>query len=122
MNNPSPIPKHHGIPSAGCTARMASRKLSGDFPNGELPDQIEVALRKTVVRATPARIAALCDERCPDSVSPHGGQGYVAIAVDPSKLIRATFVNTPETMNLDLASVSSEVITGVGLSHVKSPD
>lgn len=90
------------------------------FLNGEVPDRVEVPLRKAVVGAALARIATLCNERLPGSVSPYGGQGFVAIDADPSILIRATFVNTPETQSLELASVSSEVITPVGLSHAKS--
>jgi hypothetical protein len=89
-------------------------------PNGELPDRIEVPLKKSVVRAALARIAALCNERKPGSVSPYGGQGEIAIDADPSKAIRATFVNTPETQSLELACASSEVVSLVGLSETKS--
>jgi hypothetical protein len=82
--------------------------------------RIELPLRKSVVRAALARIAALCNERSPGSVSPYGGQGEVAIDADPSRVIRATFVNTPETQSLELASVSSEVLSLVSLSEDKS--
>ena len=92
------------------------------FPGRDSSDRIEVPLRKSVVRAALARIAVLCNERSPGSVSPYGGQGEIAIDADPSKAIRATFVNTPETVSLELASVSSEVAALVGLSRIKSPD
>ena len=90
------------------------------FLEGGHSRRIEVALGRSVVRATLARIAALCNERSPGSVSPYGGQGIVAIDADPSTAIRATFVNTPETQSLELASVSSEVVSLVSPSHAKS--
>ncbi len=90
--------------------------------NGVLHARSEVPLRKSVARAALARIAALCNEQCPDSVSPYGGQGAIAIEGDSSKLIRASFVNTPETLTLDLAAVSSEVVSPIDLSFAKSPD
>ena len=38
-------------------------------------DRIDVPLQKSVVRAALARVAVLCNERIPGSVSPFGGQG-----------------------------------------------
>jgi hypothetical protein len=92
------------------------------FLYGELPDRIEVPLRKSVVRAALARIAALCNERSPGSVSPYGGRGIVEIDAGLSRAIRAVFVNTPETQSLDLASVSPEVVSLVSFSNDKSSD
>jgi hypothetical protein len=90
------------------------------FPGCENPDRIEVSLRKSVARAALARIAVLCNERNPDSVSPYGGRGEIVTDADPSKTIRAAFVNTPEALSLELTSVSSEVVTSIDLSHAKS--
>jgi hypothetical protein len=45
------------------------------FREGSSPGLIEVSLRKSVVRAALARIAVLCNQRKPNSVSPYGGQG-----------------------------------------------
>jgi hypothetical protein len=92
------------------------------FPGCESSDRIEVPLRKSVVRAALARIAALCNERSPDSVSPYGGQGEIAIDTDPSRAIRATFVNTHETVTLELSPAASQVASLVVLSGIKSPD
>jgi hypothetical protein len=75
------------------------------FPGGGPPDQIEASLPRSVFRAVIARVAVLCNERVPNSVSPYGGQGEVAIGSDPPTAIRAVFVNTPQTQSLDLASV-----------------
>jgi hypothetical protein len=73
--------------------------------NGKLPDRIEVSLPKSVVRAALARIAVLCNERSPNSVSPYGGQGEVTVDTNPAKAIRVTFVNTPDQQSLELASL-----------------
>jgi hypothetical protein len=75
------------------------------FPGAGPPDRIEVPLQKSVVRAVIARVAALCNEFNPNSVSPYGGQGELAIGTDPPKAVRAVFVNTPERQSLELASM-----------------
>jgi hypothetical protein len=90
------------------------------FFGRDLSDRIEVPLRKSVVRASFARIAALCNERSPGSVSPYGGHGEVAIDAEPLRVIRATFVNTPDLLSLELASASSEAVSLVSLSVAKS--
>jgi hypothetical protein len=74
------------------------------FPGGP-PDRIEAPLPRSVFRVALARVAALCNERVPNSVSPYGGQGEVTIGSDPPTAIRAVFVNTPEKQSLDLAPV-----------------
>src|SRR5437660_10757423 len=43
----------------------------------EPPMRIEVPVQKSVVRAVLARVAALCNERVPNSVSPYRGLGEV---------------------------------------------
>jgi hypothetical protein len=78
------------------------------FPNGGLTDNIEVPMPKSVFRAALARIAVLCNERNPNSVSPWGGRGQVAIDSDPAKSIDVVFVNTPESQSLGLTVVGSE--------------
>ncbi len=71
-------------------------------------DQIEVPVPKSVIRAALARVAALCNERIPNSVSPYGGLGEVTVDTDPAKVIRIQFVNTPEEQRLDLARMRIE--------------
>jgi hypothetical protein len=78
-----------------------------------LPDRMEVPVPKPVVRAALARVAALCNERNPNSVSPYGGQGEVVLDTDPARAIRVSFVNTPETQSLELASAQSELAADV---------
>jgi hypothetical protein len=79
-------------------------------------------MRKSVVRALLARIAALCNDRNPGSVSPYRGQGVITIDADPSSTIHAEFVNTQEAVSLELACVSPETVSLFGVSQIKSPD
>jgi hypothetical protein len=63
---------------------------------------IGVPLRKAVFRAILARLAVLCNERRPNSVSPYGGQGEVVVGADPAMVFRVEFVNTPDEQRLEL--------------------
>jgi len=78
------------------------------FLDGASSDRVEVPMPKSAVRAVLARVAALCNERNPQSVSPHGGEGEVAIGPDPAATIRVSFVNTPESQQLALSTVGAE--------------
>src|SRR5262249_15672530 len=49
---------------------------------------LDVRLSKSVFRAILARIAALCNERSPNSVSPYGGQGEFSAGTNPAALFR----------------------------------
>jgi hypothetical protein len=65
------------------------------------PDRIEVTVQQSVLRAALARVAALCNERVPNSVSPYRGHGKVTVGADPAPVIRIKFVNTPEEQSLE---------------------
>jgi hypothetical protein len=78
------------------------------FLEGGLADWIEVPLSKSVVRAALVRVAVLCNERKPNSVSPYGGLGEVMIGADPATALRVAFINTPEEQWLELVRVSSD--------------
>jgi hypothetical protein len=69
---------------------------------GDQEELIDVPLRKSVFRAILARVAALCNERTPNSVSPYGGQGELAGGAHPPTVFRATFLNTPPELQLEL--------------------
>ena len=49
---------------------------------GDLTDVLELPFRKSVVRAALARIAVLCNEHTPHSVSPYGGQDELSVGGD----------------------------------------
>jgi len=72
------------------------------FLNGGSEEVIDVPLRKSVVRAILARIAVLCNERIPNSVSPYGGQGELTAGENPPAAFRASFTNTPAELKLEL--------------------
>jgi hypothetical protein len=65
-------------------------------------EELAVPLRKSVFRAILARIAALCNERSPNSVSPYGGQGELSVGNDTRRMIKVAFTNTPEAQKLEL--------------------
>lgn len=81
-------------------------------------DSLDLAVPKSVFRAVLARIAALCNERHPHSVTPYRGEGEVAVPapLEQGNVSRSTcyvaFTNTPSDQRLELRfsrySVSDE--------------
>lgn len=72
---------------------------------GGSDEVIENLLRKSLFRAILARVAALCNERNSNSVSPYGGQAEVTIGADPGTTVRVNFTNTPAEQRLELTPV-----------------
>src|SRR5437667_10452164 len=68
----------------------------------EWEEVIDGPLRKSVFRAMLARVAALCNEYRPYSVSAYGGQGEVSIVVDQPRALWLSFANTPDEQWLKL--------------------
>ena len=62
----------------------------------------DVPLRKSALRAILARVAALCNERTPNSVSPYGGQGELSVGANPAVVFRVRFANTLAEQRLEL--------------------
>jgi hypothetical protein len=91
--------------------------FSAVFLQGGNSRRMQVPLPKSVFRAALVRLAALCNERCPGSVSPYGGEGEIAIDDDSSKVIRVIFANTGETVSVELAVVSPIAVSSVLASH-----
>jgi hypothetical protein len=73
-----------------------------------LEDLLEIPLRKSVFRAALARVGVLCNERKPNSVSPHGGQGELSFGSEPAAVFRVAFANTPDEQSLQLVRVAPE--------------
>jgi hypothetical protein len=67
-------------------------------------ETIDVPLRKSAFRAILARIAFLCNERSPESVSPYGGEGELSMGTNPPEVFRVSFTNTPGEQKLALRS------------------
>ena len=76
------------------------RSLAGDSEA-----LLDLPLRKSVFRAILARVAALCNERSPGSVSPYGGRGELLVGAAPPTVFRVVFANTADDHRLDLSPV-----------------
>jgi hypothetical protein len=61
-----------------------------------------VLLPKSVFRALLARVAVLCNEHSPGSVSPYGGEGELSVGASPPTVFRVTFANTPGEQWLEM--------------------
>jgi hypothetical protein len=67
---------------------------------------MELPLPKSVFRAILARLAAMCNERIPDSVSPYGGEGELSVGTDPPAIFRVAFTNTAGGQRLDVSRLA----------------
>jgi hypothetical protein len=71
------------------------------------PDEvIDQPPRKSVFRAVLARVAALCNERRPNSVSPYGGRGILSIGPDEATVFQVSFANTPDEQWLNMRPIT----------------
>jgi hypothetical protein len=70
-------------------------------------DSIEVPLQKSVFRAVLARVAALCNERSPNSVTPYRGEGELAVCSNPPAAFHVAFTNTPSEQHLEVKFLMS---------------
>lgn len=89
--------REHGLRLEWQSGLCRVRAFGGDSDGA-----IDVPLRKSVFRAILARVAALCNERSPNSVSPYGGEGELPAGSNSGTVFRATFVNTPDEQRLEL--------------------
>lgn len=62
----------------------------------------DLSLPRSVFRAILARLAVLCNERNPNSVSPYGGIGVLTVGEKPAASLRVSFTNTLASQNLEL--------------------
>jgi hypothetical protein len=67
-------------------------------------EEAPVPLPPAAFRTILARIAALCNEGSPSSVSPYGGKGLLAVKGPPPALLCVAFVNTPDEQRLEVRS------------------
>jgi hypothetical protein len=79
---------------------------------GGSEEVIESPLRKSVFRAILARVAVLCNERTPPSVSPYGGQGELTAGDNPATIFRVNFTNTPGEQRLELTPLRRGAVAG----------
>jgi hypothetical protein len=96
-------------------------------PLGARPQEsTEIPLSKSVFRAILARIAALCNERVPDSVSPYGGEGELSVGTSPPTIFRVAFTNTPGEQRLEVRRLADHrdgtTADGASLGRAFQPD
>src|SRR5689334_4493146 len=91
--------REHGLELDWQAGRCRVRPRGGDWE-----EWVDVPLRKSVFRAVLARLAALCNERVPNSVSPYGGRGQFSTAADPATVFTIAFTNTTAEQRLELAA------------------
>src|SRR5438552_15960180 len=82
--------REHGLQIDWEGDRCRVRSAGGDWE-----EVADVPVRKSAFRAILARVAALCNERTPNSVSPYGGQGELSTGTNPPGVFRVVFTNTP---------------------------
>jgi len=70
---------------------------------GTVEATLDLPVRKGVFRAMLARVAALCNERQPGSVSPYGGRGEIHLGPGPQAVFSPDFINTAAEQSLRLA-------------------
>ncbi|OWK38014.1 hypothetical protein [Fimbriiglobus ruber] len=75
-------------------------------------DAIEIPLQKSVFRAILARVAALCNERVPNSVTPYRGVGELVALTDPPATFRVSFINNPDEQHLKVVHIGTGDVTG----------
>ena len=84
-------------------------------------DSLDIPVPKSVFRAALARIAAICNEQHPESVTPYRGEGNIAVlplvsngskkAIPPSTCF-VSFTNTPSDQHLEMRFSSSSAGDG----------
>lgn len=77
-------------------------RYSGD----EWHELADLTLRKSVFRAILARIAVLCNERTPNSVSPYGGHSELSVGADPPTVFKVAFTNTAAEQKFELTTAT----------------
>ena len=93
------------MPGVGAQTRLARGACRITSLGAEPYHAAEIPLGKTVFRAMLARIAALCNERTPNSVSPYGGEGEFSIWTEPPTVFHVAFTNTPDEQRIELIHV-----------------
>ena len=75
---------------------------NGDTQEATMP------LPPAAFRTILARIAVLCNEHSPNSVTPYGGEGLLAVRGPCTTVFQVAFVNTPNQQQLELKSLGAE--------------
>jgi len=71
-------------------------------PGGEWEEMADVPVRKSVFRAILARVAVVCCEKSPNTMSPYGGQARLTVGENPAVVFHVVMANTPANQRLQL--------------------
>lgn len=126
------VPTRHGVVGqtdqllAACGGADLAFERVGDrcvcrWTAGGDTQEVTLPLPPAAFRTVLARIATLCNERAPNSVTPYGGEGLLPVPGDPAALLRVNFVNTPEKQFLELKGVVRTVAEVVGEKPMVEP-
>jgi hypothetical protein len=74
----------------------------------EQDDSTNLPLPHSVFRAILTRMATLCNERIPGSVSPYGGEGELSIRTNPPSIFRVAFANPPGEQWLEVRRLEND--------------
>jgi hypothetical protein len=82
----------------------------------EEQESLDIPLPKSVFRAALARIAAICNEKRPHSVTPYRGEGEIVVPAllngVSSSACHVSFTNTPADQQLEIRFSRSSVTEG----------
>lgn len=81
-------------------------------------ESTQISIPRYVFRAILARLAVLCNERTPNSVSPYRGEGELAVQTNPPTVLRVAFANTPgeQRFEIELAATADDGANGADAS------
>jgi hypothetical protein len=92
----------HGLSIDWQLNRLRIQSTDGEWE--EITDELP---RKSVFRAILARVATLCNEVVPDSVSSYGGTAKLALPSHPAVVFRFEFANTPDAQEIRIATAQN---------------
>jgi hypothetical protein len=81
--------------------RVGNRCVCNWTVNGETKEA-QAPVPPAAFRTILARVAALCNEYSPNSVTPYRGEGLLTVKGPPPTVVRVAFVNTPDEQRLEV--------------------
>ncbi len=101
--------------------RVGDRCVCRWTMNGDTQEAV-APLAPAAFRTLLARIAFLCNERKPGSVTPYGGDGLLAVEGRVATDIRVVFVNTPDQQRLELRSSGAAALPTPAVAEAKTAE
>jgi hypothetical protein len=92
--------------------RVGDRCICRSIRSGDV-QEATVPLPPAAFRTILARIAVLCNERSPNSVTPYGGKRLLAVKGEALTVFQVAFVNTPDKQLLELKSLNADALDAI---------